>query len=267
MSPAMSPTTQQSALDVLIPTTAPAFEAFRQRLFTDAQLSSLHPENLTTWWQAKFFQMYAGDGDLAVRAIAKLLVWREGYDWFTLPQEDYADQMASGKLYFEGVDRDGFPVLIFRQERHLAKADPDGIARNVRFLIWFMDRAIRDGTIKSRVTVFLDRINVGSANTESLAFIRHAVPQLQTAFPEIINKVAVFPAGMILYGMWKIAQPLIAPRLVKKIVICSGEFQNALFELVSPENLSRRYGGTLKQDGADVVGTVGERRPGIVAEE
>ncbi|TPX60894.1 hypothetical protein PhCBS80983_g01436 [Powellomyces hirtus] len=214
-------------------------------LSTSPRIAQLGVTQLTDWWKLMFLSTHKGDIDATLHAIERLLVWRQSYGWNDLPNENFPAELAAAKFYFHKRDMEGFPVLIWRMDRHTASKNQEEVEHNVRFLVWFMEKAIREGIIQNRVTILIDRLHITSHNTESLQFVRHAIPNIQTALPEIIHKVVVFPTSTLVYALWKMAQTLLNPRVVGKITMCGGgDYQKALKEVVDGERLSRKYGGT-----------------------
>ncbi|KAJ3146753.1 hypothetical protein HDU89_006008 [Geranomyces variabilis] len=213
-----------------------------------AQLASPHyaaldAARLTDWWRAAFLAAHKNNVDAALRAIEKTLVWRAEYRWYDLPNETFDAEERAGKLYWHKRDREGNPVLIFRMDRHVASKTLVDIERTVRFLIWFVERAVRTGLVTDRITLLIDRINATAANAEGLQFMRYAGTHIQAAFPEIMHRIIVFPTSTLLYALWKVAQGLLNPRVVGKIRICADDYKAVLLETVDAQNLPRRYGG------------------------
>ncbi|KAJ3178626.1 hypothetical protein HDU87_003449 [Geranomyces variabilis] len=208
-----------------------------------AHFTALNAALLTDWWRAAFLATHKNNVDAALNAIEKTLIWRAEYRWYDLPKEKFDAEERSGKLYWHKRDREGNPVLIFRMDRHVASKTQADAERTVRFLIWFVERAIRTGLVTNRMTLLVDRIDTTVANAEGLQFLRYAGSHIQTAFPEIMHRIVVFPTSTLLYALWKVAQGFLNPRVVGKIRICADNYEAVLLETVEEEHLPRRYGG------------------------
>ncbi|KAI9009654.1 CRAL-TRIO domain-containing protein [Gaertneriomyces semiglobifer] len=226
------------------------FRDFQSRLIGEPRFKDLDVDRLTEWWQIMFFDTHRGKTDAACDAIERTLKWRNAYGWYNLVNEEFNEETRSGKLYFHKQDKEGNPVMIWRMSRHEASKSSAAVDRTVRFMIWTMEKAIREG----RVTIILDRLETGSNNNEGIQFIRSAVTNIQTNLPEIIHKVVIFPTNFILLGVWKVAKTFLDPRVVGKVMFCtSGDYQQVLTEIIDVDSLPKRYGGSADDplDGAD----------------
>lgn len=71
-------------------------------------------------------------------------------------------------------------------------------------------------------------------------------------FPEHIERILLFPAGMILSGLWTIVKPFVDPVSATKVVIlCENDIPNCLKEIIDIKELSSDYGGNTEFEEAD----------------
>ena len=56
-------------------------------------------------------------------------------------------------------------------------------------------------------------------------------------YPEIMHRSFIVSVPSFFSSLWSLAKPILHPRTVKKIVICKGDYQPALYEDISIRNL------------------------------
>ncbi|TPX60756.1 hypothetical protein SpCBS45565_g07430 [Spizellomyces sp. 'palustris'] len=222
--------------------TMEGFETFRHKVRTEDRLLSMESATMTDWWLMKFFDGARGNVDLACKMLEKTLQWRIDYAYGDLPNEDYTADYETGKLYYHRFALDGTPVLIWRISRHLA--DPKLSERTVRFIVWTMDKGIREGTITSRITLLVDRSQSTQQNIENLHFFRLLTSILQTHFPEMLQRIVIFPTNWLLWTVWKVVKPFLDVTVVEKVALVGPKEVTKTLETVwSGEDCPERYGG------------------------
>ncbi|KAJ3075743.1 hypothetical protein HK102_005543 [Quaeritorhiza haematococci] len=203
----------------------------------------------------QFYDGYRGDMDHTLKAIEKTLAWRKEYGWYTLSEEDFSEDVKTGKCYFFGKCKEDSPVLYWRMSRHIAVKNVD---RTVRFIVWTMEKALREGIVTDRVTVVIDRMDATSENIEGIHFFRLLASTFQTHFPELLQKIFIFPSNWLLWTVWNVAKPFLDATVVAKISILGPkEYQSVIHQQIGKENLPQRYGG----EGVDPYD---EKTPSIV---
>jgi hypothetical protein len=124
----------------------------------------------------KFLLGQKGSEANALQKIGENLEWKLTYSLAGICNEDFSALSRSGKLYFSGgFDLDGFPIVIFRANRHFY----DDYDHNVRFVVHFVERIKIAGLHK--VTLLVDRFDMKSENTDDL-FIKHLAAVFQVHF-------------------------------------------------------------------------------------
>ncbi|KAI8904932.1 CRAL-TRIO domain-containing protein [Powellomyces hirtus] len=231
------------------------YEIFRKRVRDDDKFVNLNVESVSDWWIVKFFDGARGNVDFAMKMLEKTLQWRIDYKWDSLTTEDFTADELTGKLYYHNTAKDGTPVLIWRISRH--KADPKLVEHTVRFIVYMIVKGIKDGTIKSRITLLVDRIGSANENVEGIAFFRSLTYVLQTHFPEMLQRIIIFPTNWLLWTVWKVVKPFLDITVVEKVsLVGPKEYKQTLRDAIALENLSQRYGGTSvdwTDNGATVV--------------
>ncbi|KAI9090844.1 CRAL-TRIO domain-containing protein [Phlyctochytrium arcticum] len=229
--------------------TAEGLSAFLSRVSSDDNLVELQARTvMNDWWLMKFYDGARGNVDVGCKMLEKTLQWRQEYNYAHLPQEDFSADYATGKLYYhrrskpDPVTGETTPVLIWRIARHIA--DPKHSERTVRFIVWMMDKGIRDGTITSRITLLIDRTSSAQQNVEGVHFFRLLTSVLQTHFPEMLHRIVMFPTNWLLLGVWKLVKPFLDHEVVVKVrLVGQKDMGKAVDEVWDIKDCPRRYGG------------------------
>jgi hypothetical protein len=109
-----------------------------------------------------------------------------------------------------------------------------------------MERAMRDGSVRDRVTIITDRQGIKDSKSEGLHFIRGILSIFQHYFPQMLQRIIIFPAGMMLWTLSKVIKPFLDKDVVEKIrVVNEDDIRKVLDETIVPESLPTRYGGML----------------------
>ncbi|KAI8821290.1 CRAL-TRIO domain-containing protein [Fimicolochytrium jonesii] len=228
------------------------YEAFRKHVREDPTFLKLRSQELTDWWLVKFFDGARGNTELALKMLERTLQWRIDYKYSSLRTEDFSADHATGKLYFHHFTKDSTPVLIWRICRH--KADPKNVEHTVRFIVSFLEKGTREGIITSRLTLLIDRVGSVNENVEGIAFFRSLTHVLQTHFPEMLQRLVIFPTNWLLWTVWKVVKPFLDASVVERLSLLGPkEYKQVLQDLISAEHLSPRYGGT-SVDWTEAVG-------------
>ena len=82
---------------------------------------------------------------------------------------------------------------------------------------------------------------------------------MQSHYPERLFKAFLFNVPMVFRAAWSMISPWIDARTAKKVVFCGADFQSELLQLIAPESLEQRYGGS-KPDDYPVVSVEYDKR-------
>ncbi|KAJ3416943.1 hypothetical protein HDV05_008001 [Chytridiales sp. JEL 0842] len=189
----------------------------------------------------RFYRNHRFHSANAMKHIGHTLDWRVSYKWSNILDEDFADISKTGKLSFFGKDKDGVPVMIWRACRH--RPTDFNLERDVRHAIHSFEKAIRDGIVKDRVTVILDRLHMTQANYDS-----HLVKTLlaiQHHYPERLDKLFLFPKNMMLSVGLNVARMFVDPVTMGRVhILKEDEVKDVLGRYIDKEYLFEEYGGS-----------------------
>ncbi|KAH6590446.1 hypothetical protein BASA50_009421 [Batrachochytrium salamandrivorans] len=197
-------------------------------------------KSLTDGGIAKFLYSKGGHRGKAMAALSESLAWRMTFQMTTLLEESFTDLEESGKLQFWGSAMDGSAILIWTGSRHVLPRTEQDLEREVRFLIYTIERAISNGRLADRITLIVDRQGMRTDKAD-LKIISRLVPILQNHYPDRLSRMYIFPTNTLFRVMWTMTSGYLDPATASKIRI--RESPAPLAEWVTRDNLFVRYGG------------------------
>ena len=66
-------------------------------------------------------------------------------------------------------------------------------------------------------------------------------------YPEIMHRSFIVSVPSFFSSLWSLAKPVMHPRTVKKIVICKGDYQPALYNDISIRNIPVCVNGLMRE--------------------
>ncbi|KAL2919173.1 hypothetical protein HK105_201448 [Polyrhizophydium stewartii] len=166
--------------------------------------------------------------------------WRQNLRVPTLLAESFSDLDSTGKLQFWGTALDRSPVLVWTGSRHAPTRTDADMDREMRYILYTLERARHSGLLKDKVTVIVDRHGMRTDKAD-VRLATTLAPVLQNHYPERLSRMYIFPTNTLFWMLWKVASLSLDPATIPKIHI--RESPGPLAEWVSRENLFVRYGG------------------------
>ncbi|RMZ56479.1 hypothetical protein APUTEX25_001326 [Auxenochlorella protothecoides] len=176
---------------------------------------------LQRWLSARKGSVPAAAADITAHAD-----WR----WsFLGPQgvtvADVAADLAAGKAYFQGLSRDGCPVLVLRAARFSGDA-PDTQATK-RLMCFLMDRVgpMHDPVLNplGQMRVLFDLSGLNTRGLDGLYKSLLAVFEvLQQHYPERLRCLYFLSAPMLFWGVWRLLSAFVDPVTREKIRFVPG---------------------------------------------
>ncbi|KAJ3103833.1 Ribosomal RNA-processing protein 7 A [Phlyctochytrium planicorne] len=193
---------------------------------------------------AKFLIAQKGHMGKAMSALAETLAWRKSFGVDkTLMEEDFKDLDGTGKAQFFGRARDGTPILVINLSRHTTPKDAPARDREIRYIVYVLERARQDGILMDKMTVIVDRANITSGQSDTTV-IKTVIPILQKHYPECLSRMIIFPTNTWFWMFWRVAKVFIDQATVPKIELKDGP--TSLFANIDAQHLFERYGGIHK---------------------
>ena len=126
-----------------------------------------------------------------------------------------------GKMYVQGHDRQGRPVVIFRPAR-----DKDGVGSiltKVRFYVWTLEQAIarmRPGEHQMVWLVDMNGYRVGPSDLKRISLAKALLETMQNQYPERVARVIMVQPPWYFRMLFAMVRPLISQRTLDKV--CGG---------------------------------------------
>jgi hypothetical protein len=82
----------------------------------------------------------------SLSVLAETLTWRKNFGVEGILEEDFGDLERCGKYQWFGRTRDGFPILVVVNGRHVnVPRDHVGRDRELRYFVYLLEKARREG--------------------------------------------------------------------------------------------------------------------------
>ena len=113
----------------------------------------------------------------------------------------------TGKAQFCGRTRDDIPILVLNNSRHSTPKDAKSKEREVRFFIYLLEKARKEGyllnfklikltenhrILVNRIAVLFDRFNASNSQVD-VSTCKMLSTLLQKHYPERLSKFIIFP--------------------------------------------------------------------------
>jgi len=167
--------------------------------------------------------------------------WRERDNVCCIPNSQVYGYLETPKMYVQGKDRLGRPVLII-QPRFETRFD---VGETILALAYSIERAIKEMPVGvEQFTAVLDFQGLGRQNIPSAGYLKAVFQTLMDNFPLHLGVVLVLHAGAPIELLWRLVAPVCTERTRRKVsFVPSDRTADVLREYVAPEELEARYGG------------------------
>jgi len=124
-------------------------------------------------------------------------------------------EIASGKLYVRGVDKEGRPLLVYRSCKSFpAERDLEECGR---MLVWFAEHVKkRLPPHLTKYTLLIDRVGHKQENTDQ-ELMKHMSGAFGDMYPETVQRIIVYPADVVLYTVWAVVKWFMDPVTREKV--------------------------------------------------
>lgn len=179
-----------------------------------------------------------GSVDAALARLKHTLEWRASYKPYEITPKDVEPEAVTGKLYVDGFDAHGRPVVYMLPFRENS-TDWD---RMVRHLVFNLEMAIRllPETGDGKVCLLIDYSSF--KNNVPMGVSKRVLDILQNHYVERLGVAMMHDAPAMLSVFWKIISPFLDP-VTKGKIHFTKKGQPFIKETVPSELLEQRYGG------------------------
>ncbi|GAB4846969.1 hypothetical protein Ancab_025979 [Ancistrocladus abbreviatus] len=178
--------------------------------------------------------------------LLKSLKWRrqfipKGY----ISDSEIQNQIAHNKVFLQGYDRKGCPVLVVFGRNHFQNKEPGGLDEFRRFVAYALDKICASMPAGEKFMGILDLQGWGFSNSDIRGYLA-ALSILQDCYPERLRKAFIVHAPRIFMAVWKVVYPFIDTRTREKIAFVENSMLKAtLLEEIEESQIPDIYGGKL----------------------
>ncbi|KAJ3363225.1 hypothetical protein GGF31_001020 [Allomyces arbusculus] len=205
----------------------------------------------------------------AATALTKLkstLQWRVAVDFTTIPNDDFSDLDAMGKLYvLPGANRRGLTTVVWRAKLHFP--DPPRLPHLMRYIAYVVHWRWRLGYVlperggelrwgpdeeegwvdryaSDRITVIFDLADASQRNRD-LEMVIELAKTFNAHFPECLDEFYLFPSSFLASTLWSMVRPFLDKDTADKITLVSQPvFLTKCADLHDLASIPERWGGT-----------------------
>lgn len=131
------------------------------------------------------------------------------------------NEIRSGRVYVRGKDKEGRVII------HVAARKHDPGNRNMeetgKSFFWFCEHAIKqmaaDGDIHSKYVILIDRTN--HSGSPDIEFMKYFSKLFQDQYPERVEKIIVYPSGVIFSALYNVIKWFMDPVTREKVWPCN----------------------------------------------
>ncbi|XP_062213036.1 uncharacterized protein LOC133913787 [Phragmites australis] len=162
-----------------------------------------------------------------------------------ISEEEVANELAQDKLYLQGYDKLGRPMIYGFGARHFpSRRDLDEFKR---YVIYVLDKTVsRLPRDQEKFAAVADLKGWGYSNCDIRAYLA-GLEIMQNYYPERLGRVFLIHVPYVFMAAWKIVYPFIDDNTKNKFVFVSDkELDKTLREAIDESQLPEMYGGKLR---------------------
>jgi len=162
-----------------------------------------------------------------------------------LPESSMTKELQAEKVFLQGSDRHGHPVVIIKASKHDMRTRDLGETN--RLIAYTLDNAALAGDSSldpnARLCCLLDLAGLTPKNCDYKALLA-IFEMLQHQYPERLSTLYFVNAPFIFWGVWRIVSPFVPPGTRAKLRFVSGEVARVtLSERIGEDVLPLDMGG------------------------
>ncbi|KNE72669.1 hypothetical protein AMAG_16429 [Allomyces macrogynus ATCC 38327] len=190
----------------------------------------------------KFLIANAYNATTAITKLKSTLQWRATVDFATIPNDDFSDLDAMGKLYvLPGANRRGLTTVVWRAKLHFP--DAPRLPHLMRYIAYTVHWRWRLGLASDRITVIFDLADVSQRNRD-LEMVIELAKTFNAHFPECLDEFFMFPSSFLVSTLWSMVRPFLDKDTADKIILVSQPvFLTKCADLHDPSSIPERWGG------------------------
>ncbi|RZC13351.1 Phosphatidylinositol transfer protein 3 isoform A [Glycine soja] len=185
------------------------------------------------------------DVEKASAMLLKYLKWRNSFvPNGSVSVSDVPNELAQDKVFMQGHDKIGRPILMVFGGRHFQ--NKDGLDEFKRFVVYVLDKVCASMPPGQEKFVGIAELKGwGYSNSDVRGYLS-ALSILQDYYPERLGKLFIVNAPYIFMKVWQIVYPFIDNKTKKKIVFVEkNKVKSTLLEEMEESQVPEIFGGSL----------------------
>ncbi|XP_042496485.1 sec14 cytosolic factor [Macadamia integrifolia] len=165
-----------------------------------------------------------------------------------IPESQVPDELASRKIYLQGLSRNGHPVMIVKACKHFPSGDHPQLKK---FVVHILDKTIASSFKgkeigNEKLIGILDLQQITIKNIDARALIT-GFQFLQAYYPERLAKLFILSMPWFFVSVWRMVSRFLEKATLEKVVIVTNEEEHKIFlEEIGEDVLPEEYGGQAK---------------------
>ncbi|RZC59590.1 hypothetical protein C5167_006894 [Papaver somniferum] len=164
-----------------------------------------------------------------------------------ISESEVAHDIAHNKVFMQGYDKSGQPILVIYGAKHFPNKVKGGIEEFRRFVVYCLDKlSAKIPTGQEKFFIVADLEGWGYYSNCDIRGYLAALSVLQDNYPERLAKFYLIHVPSVFMAAWKLIYPFIDNNTKKKFVFVDDKsLKSTLLEEISEDQLPEVYGGKL----------------------
>ncbi|KAE8023792.1 hypothetical protein FH972_009453 [Carpinus fangiana] len=191
----------------------------------------------------RFLRARDQDIERASNLFLKYLSWRRTFvPNGSISTSEITNQLAHNKLFMQGVDKKGRPIVVCFGGRH----KQNNLEEFKRFVVYTLDKICsRMPSGQEKFVCIGDLKGWGYSSSDIRGYLA-ALSILQDCYPERLGKLIMVHVPYIFMTAWKVVYPFIDSNTKKKIIFVENKkLRSTLLSDIDESQLPDTYGGQL----------------------
>ncbi|MCL7032813.1 hypothetical protein MKW94_013964 [Papaver nudicaule] len=176
----------------------------------------------------------------------KHMKWRRSFvpNGF-ISESEVTHDIAHKKVFLQGYDKTGHPILVFYGAKHFPNKLKGGIEEFKRFVVYFLDKlSAKIPTGQEKFFIIADLKGWGYYSNCDIRGYLAALSILQDNYPERLAKAYLIHVPSVFMAAWKLIYPFIDNNTKKKFVFVDNKnLKSTLLQEIDEVQLPEVYGG------------------------
>ena len=181
-----------------------------------------------------------------------LEMWKKWHDWRIqykvdeITEASIFEELATGKAFWHGYDKEKRPCLVVKVKRHVRIPGVSSVEASIRFGVYLLEKGIKlaEESGQQKLVVIWDREGFQRKNFDSSMFktMRELSGVLQDYYAERLHSLFILHPNFFFKTVYGMVKPFLNEKTKSKIKIV--DKSSELFKYFTADNLLMEHGGT-----------------------